>query len=141
MAPGCFLDTNVLLYAVSVAPAEHAKRERARELLQDDDWTLSIQVLQEFFVQATRTSRVQHLSAAEARGLIDCWSRFTVQAITWEVLQRALDLRDTYPLSYWDAAILAAAEESSCNLLFSEDLSDGGCYGGVRVCNPFRGLP
>ena len=57
MAPGCFLDTNVLLYAVSVDPGEAAKRDLARELLQEDDWTLSIQVLQEFDVQATRASR------------------------------------------------------------------------------------
>lgn len=53
MAPGCFLDTNVLLYAVSADPRKAAKRDLARELLQEDDWTLSIQVLQEFFVQAT----------------------------------------------------------------------------------------
>lgn len=140
MAPGCFLDTNVLLYSVSIAPAERAKRELARELLQEDDWTVSIQVLQEFFVQATRSSRVQPLSAPEARALIGCWSRFTVQPITWEVLQRALDLQEQHPVSYWDAAILAASEASGCSLLLSEDLSDGGCYGAVQVRNPFRGL-
>lgn len=138
MAPGCFLDTNVLLYAVSADPREAAKRDLARELLQEDDWTLSIQVLQEFFVQATRVSRPGALSPAEARALIDCWSRFTVQAITWDVLQRALDLQELLPLSYWDAAILAAAEQSGCTLLLSEDLSDGGRYGALEVRNPFR---
>ncbi|MFM7513014.1 MAG: PIN domain-containing protein [Cyanobium sp.] len=140
MAPGCFLDTNVLLYAVSADPGEAAKRHLARQLLQDDDWTLSIQVLQEFFVQATRVSRSSALSMDEARMLIDCWGRFTVQPITWEVLQRALDLRAMHPLSYWDAAILAAAEQSGCTLLLSEDLSDGGQYGAVEVRNPFRRL-
>ena len=138
MAPGCFLDTNVLLYAVSSSAAERSKRDLARELLQDDDWTLSIQVLQEFYVQATRTSRTDALSAAEARQLVDCWSRFVVQPITWEVFQLALDLQQRYPLSYWDAAILAAAECSGCSLLLSEDLSDGGQYGTVVVRNPFR---
>ena len=54
MAPGCFLDTNVLLYAVSTDPGEAAKRDLARELLQEDDWTLSIQVLQEFRVHLGR---------------------------------------------------------------------------------------
>lgn len=140
MAPGCFLDTNVLLYAVSTAAAERAKRTIARALLQEDDWTLSIQVLQEFFVQATRASRIQPLSAGDARALIDCWSRFKVQPITWEVLQRALDLQGLHPLSYWDAAIVAAAEQSGCTLLLTEDLSDGCRYGGVEVRNPFRGL-
>jgi len=140
MAPGCFLDTNMLLYAVSVAPQERTQRQPARELLQDDDWSVSIQVLQDFYVQATRASRVQPLSLTKARGLINCWSRFTVQALTWEVLQRALDLQELHPLSSWDAAILAAAELSGCSLLLSEDLSDGGVYGAVRVRNPFRGL-
>ena len=140
MAPGCFLDTNVLLYAVSADPGEAAKRDLARQLLQEDDWTLSIQVLQEFFVQATRVSRSWALSMDEARMLIDCWGRFTVQPITWEVLQRALDLKAMHPLAYWDAAILAAAEQSGCTLLLSEDLSDGGQYGAVEVRNPFRRL-
>jgi len=45
-----FLDTNVLLYSISRAPEEAAKAERARALLEDDDWTLSVQVLQEFYV-------------------------------------------------------------------------------------------
>jgi predicted nucleic acid-binding protein len=72
--------------------------------------------------------------------LIDCWSRFTVQPITWDVLQRALDLQGLHPLSSWDAAILAAAEHSGCTLLLTEDLSDAGLDGGVEVRNPFRGL-
>ena len=138
MAPGCFLDTNVLLYAVSTSEAERGKRDRARELLQEDDWTVSIQVLQEFYVQATRVSRPHALRADEARELIDCWSRFEVQPITWQVMQRALDLQQQHPLSYWDAAILSAAETSGCSLVLSEDLSDGGHYGGVTVRNPFR---
>ena len=138
MAPGCFLDTNVLLYAVSSSPAERSKRDLARELLQEDDWTLSVQVLQEFYVQATRSSRPGALSAVDARALIDCWSRFVVQPITWEVLQLALDLQQRYPLSYWDAAILAAADQAGCSLLLSEDLSDGSLYGNVMVRNPFR---
>ena len=125
MAPGCFLDTNVLLDAVSADPGEAPKRDLARQLLQ------------EFFVQATRVSRPWALSTDEARLLIDCWGRFTVQPITWEVLQRALDLRAVHPLSYWDAAILAAAEQSGCTLLLSEDLSDGGQYGAVEVRSPF----
>jgi len=97
-------------------------------------------VLQEFFVQATRDSRPGSIAPAEAQALIECWSRFTVQAITWEVLQRALDLRAAYPRSYWDAAIVPATAAGGCNLLLSEDLSDGGRYGSIDVRNPFRQL-
>ena len=139
MAPGCFLDTNVLLYAVSASPAERRKRDLARQLLQEDDWTVSVQVLQEFVVQATRASRPEALPAADARALVESWSRFRVQPVTWEVFQLALDLQQRYPLSYWDAAILAAADLSGCTLLLSEDLSDGVSYGSVEVRNPFRG--
>ena len=67
--------------------------------------------------------------AADARALIDCWSRFTLQVITWDVL-----------LSYWEAAIVAAAEASGCTLLLSEDLSDGERYRAIDVRNPFRTL-
>lgn len=76
----------------------------------------------------------------EARMLIDCWGRFMVQPTTWEVFQRALDLQALHPLSYWDAAILAASEQSGCTLLLSGDLSDGGQHGPVEVRNPFRRL-
>ena len=140
MAPGCLLDTNVLLYSVSSEPAERPKRDLARELLQDDDWTVSVQVLQEFYVQATRVSRPGALSPADARGLIDSWQRFTVWPITLEVMELALSLQQCHPLSYWDAAILAAAQLSGCELVLSEDLSDGGRYGSALVRNPFRGL-
>lgn len=70
MAVGCFLATNVLLYAISTGAEEQPKRDRARLLLQEDDWTVSVQVLQEFFVQATRPSRQASLTSEEARQLI-----------------------------------------------------------------------
>ena len=57
MAARRFIDTNVLLYSISRDPAEAAKRDRAVALLAADDLGLSAQVLQEFYVQATRASR------------------------------------------------------------------------------------
>lgn len=97
MAAGCFLDTNILLYAISTTTAERAKRSLARYLLQDDDWTLSIQVLQEFYVQATRPSRPDNLMPSEAVELIRCWRRFTVQPINETVLDQALELHSNHP--------------------------------------------
>lgn len=52
-----FLDTNVLLYSISTAPAEAAKRRRSVALLELEDVALSVQALQEFYVQATRATR------------------------------------------------------------------------------------
>ena len=69
-----FLDTNVLLYSLSRNPEEALKRDRAIELLDDDAGALSIQVLQEFYVQATRSSRSDAISHEVAAGLIESWS-------------------------------------------------------------------
>ena len=63
-----------------------------------------------------------------------------MQAITGGMLKRALDLQALHPLSCWDAATLAAAEQRGCTPLLFEDLSDGGQYGAVEVHNPFRRL-
>ena len=63
--------------------------------------------------------------------------RFTVQPVDAAVLHDALALHQAYPVSYWDAAILAAAQQSGCTLLLSEDMTDGETYGSVTVRNPF----
>lgn len=57
-----FLDTKILLYAISSAPEEIEKRTKARDILRKDRLVLSVQVLQEFYVQATRSSRPDPLS-------------------------------------------------------------------------------
>ena len=132
-----FLDTNILLYAVSTAPEEAAKNRRAIELLDADDWALSVQVLQEFYVQATRANRPDRLEHRQAAALIESWLRFRVQEITIAILQSALVLKDRYQISYWDAAVIEAARACGCTELYSEDLAAGCDYTGVRVVNPF----
>ena len=133
------LDTNILLYAICPGRDERAKAEIAREILRRDDVALSVQVLQEFYVQSTRPPRSQPLSHAEATALIEVWLRFAVVELSVRLLQTALRLKDRYQTSYWDAAILAAATTAGCNELLSEDLNPGQSYDGVRVVNPFTG--
>ena len=77
-----FVETNVLLYAVSTAPEERAKAEIARAILDRADLALSVQVLQEFYVQATRPGRRDPLTRSQAAALIESWLRFEVQDIT-----------------------------------------------------------
>ena len=132
-----FLDTNILLYAISPAPAERAKAEKAREILRRDDLALSVQVLQEFYVQATRPTRTQPLSHADATGLINLWLRFTVVELSIPLMQSALRLKELHHVSYWDAAILAAAARAGCATLLSEDLNPGQEFDTVRVVSPF----
>jgi predicted nucleic acid-binding protein len=133
-----FLDTNILLYSISRDPAEAAKRERAIGLLDDDDGVLSVQVLQEFYVQATRITRPDPLPHRVAAGLIATWTRFRVQDITLSILTRALEIKAAHRFSYWDSAIIAAAHALGCHVLYSEDMSHGREVEGVAIVNPFR---
>lgn len=132
-----FVDTNILLYAISSRPEERPKAERAERLLNEPDLALSVQVLQEFYVQATRASAPVRLSHAIAVDFVDSLLRFPVLPITVDLLQAAMAIRERYRLSYWDAAIVAAALDLGCDLLLTEDLQHGQDYGGLRVENPF----
>ena len=131
-----FVDTNVLLYAISHDPDEQTKAARAKELLSSRDVGLSVQVLQEFYVQATRDSRTDRLTHEQAAALVDSFQRFPVQE-TSRVMLAAMSTRQRFGISYWDAAILEAARALGCEVVFSEDLNDGQDYDGVRVENPF----
>ena len=133
-----FADTNILLYAVSRDREEHHKAERARGLLAERDLALSAQVLQEFYVQATRESRPDRLSHAQATKLVEAFLRFPLADTTRQTVLAATATCNRFRISYWDAAILEAARSLGCEVVLSEDLNDGQDYDGVRVANPFR---
>jgi len=133
-----FFDTNVLIYSISEAPEEAAKRDAARALLDRVDGVLSVQVLQEFYVQATRTSRPGRLEPEDAAEFVRTWTRFKVQDNTLAVLLAALEIKERYGFSYWDSAVIAAARAAGCTELFTEDLSHGQLVEGVRITNPFH---
>lgn len=132
-----FVDTNILLYAISSDPAETVKAEAAREILEARDLSLSVQVIQEFFVQSTRSSRSNPLTHEQAAGLIQSFMRFPIQEISMAVALLAMATAQQYQIPYWDAAIIEAARVMKCEVVLSEDLNDGQDYGGVRVVNPF----
>ncbi len=133
-----FVDTNVLLYAASPAPNEADKQRTAQRLLDTDDLTLSVQVLQEFYYQATHLNRTDALAHPQALRFIESISRFPVQDVTLELFQHAVAISQRFRLSYWDGAILAAARTLGCDAVYSEDLSAEQDYDGLRVINPFR---
>ena len=132
-----FVDTNIFLYAVSTAREERAKKERALAILDEEDLALSVQVLQEFYVQATHEIRRERLTHEQAVALIESWLRFRVQEVSVGVMRSALATVARWGISYWDAAIVEAAREAGCPTLLSEDLRDGMEFAGVRVENPF----
>lgn len=132
-----FVDTNILLYSISRDAAEAVKRERAIALLSGHDLGLSTQVLQEFYVQATRPTRTHPLPHGLAVGFIQTWTRFPVQEVSLSIVQAAFDIRARHGFSYWDSAIIAAAQALGCEELLTEDMADGQQVGDVVIRNPF----
>ena len=132
-----FVDTNVLLYGVSTARDETDKHATALSILDRDDIVLSAQVLQEFYVQATRPTKVDPLAHDSAVSLIESWLRFRVIETTVPLVQQALATAARWRVSYWDAAIVEAARIGNCPVVLSEDLQPGMNFAGVTVQNPF----
>lgn len=137
MPADAFIDTNVLLYAASTDPMEADKREQARAILAGADWGLSVQVLQELYVNLIRPSGCA-MSHDDAVELVRVLLRRPVVATDQRLVLDALGLKQRFQVAYWDAAIIAAARSLGASVLYSEDLNHGQDYNGVRVENPFR---
>jgi len=137
MTASVFFDTNVLVYAAVGAGKDERKKKRALELVQSEDFGTSAQVLQEIFVTVVRKAS-RPLTAVQALEWIEQWTAFPCQAVDHQLVRIAIEQSERYAISYWDAAILAAAEALGAHTVYSEDLSDGQQYGHVRVVNPFR---
>lgn len=135
-----FVDTNVLLYAISRDDGERDKAQRANDIIDEGDLGLSVQVMQEFYVQATRSGRADPLPHEQAAALVESFLRFPTADLTSLIMRAAFETRDRFGISYWDAAIIEAARALGCDIVLSEDLNDGQDYAGVRVENPFRGF-
>ena len=131
-----FVDTNILLYAAANEPAERAKSLIARRILISEEVALSAQVLQEFYWVATRPNKLA-MTHEQATVFIDTWKTFPFQAVNLGVIEDALFLCKQFRISYWDAAIVAAARHLNCETLYTEDLNDGQNYEGVTAVNPF----
>ena len=132
-----FVDTNVLLYGVSTVRDEADKHVTALSILDRDDVVLSAQVLQEFYVQATRSTKADRLAHDSAVSLIESWLRFRVIETTVSLVQQALATAARWRISYWDAAIVEAARIGNCPIVLSEDLQPRMNFAGVTVRNPF----
>jgi predicted nucleic acid-binding protein len=136
MTARCFADTNIFVYAASQAAEDRGKKRTARELLTGEDIGLSAQVLQEFYAAATAKDRLG-ISAEEAKRAVEAMSAFPVAPITADLVKEAITLSAAHRLSYWDAAIVAAAQSLGCRVLYSEDLNSGQKFGSLTIKNPF----
>jgi len=136
MSVDSFLDTNVLIYAVSASPDESAKKERALELIEQIEFGLSAQVLQEFYVNVTTKIAVP-LAPDDVVALLEQFKSFPVVWTDYPLIVSGIETALRFGISYWDGAIIAAAERLGADTLYTEDLNHGQRYGSVQAVNPF----
>jgi predicted nucleic acid-binding protein len=137
MSDKTFVDTNVLIYAHDMDAK--AKREAARQVLQEL-WSeragvLSMQVLQEFYVNVTRKIP-RPLSKDSARLVVSTYTAWCIDTTPAEI-SSAFRIEDAAHIGFWDALIVASAIKSGATRLLSEDLKSGQTIGGVKIENPF----
>ena len=136
MTARCFADTNLFLYAASKDPADASKKAAARALLESEDIGISAQVLQVFAHNASAKTRLG-LQPAETEAILNALLDYPVLPLSGELVLDAFAIQHRYQISYWNAAIIAAARELGCEILYTEDLNPGQSYAGVVAQNPF----
>jgi len=134
-----FVDTDVVLYAHDVTAGDKHSRARAllQELWESRDGCISIQVLQEFYVNATRKI-AKPLDVSTAKEVIADMSHWHTHTPAADDVLGAISIQQHSGISFWDAMIVRSAAELGCQVLYSEDLNHGQSYCGVRVENPFH---
>ena len=132
-----FLDTNILIYAAVGKNDDAAKFRVAEKLVMEGRFGLSGQVLAEFYVN-TLTKPAVPLTVDEADRWIDLLSTFPVAAVDDVLVRQGIAYSRRFQISYWDGAIIAAAERLGAPILYTEDLNHNQLYGSVRAVDPFR---
>lgn len=133
-----FVDTNVLIYAHDLSAGQkhvHAQ-ELVQKLWQDGEGCLSIQVLQEFYVNVTQKVAKRLLPEVAAQIIADL-SAWEVHRPGVQDVLGAIRLQARYRLSFWDAMIVASAIRLGCRTIWSEDLNPGQVYDDVTVLSPW----
>lgn len=131
-----FVDTNILIYAHDGSAGDkHQKSVVLLErLLEQGNAATSIQVLTEFYAAATRKLKMKPEDAEEVLRDMQSWN---LHRLAFMDLVAASRLHQRYKVSFWDALILNSALELGCEVLWTEDLSNGQKYGNVLVRTPF----
>lgn len=133
-----FVDTNILLYAKDSSETEKQPIAEAliSELWEARSGCLSVQVLNEYYVNATQKLK-PGLTRAAAWADLEALQAWEPLPMSFDLLTRGFQIQSRYGLSWWDSLIVAAAVDSNCKEILSEDLASGQVYDGVPVINPF----
>ena len=137
-----FVDANILIYAEDRdAGSKHAiARDLVADLWRSGEGVLSVQVLQEFFVNVTR-KLPRPLKPDEAFAIVEQYLTWRVVENTGDLLLAGIRLASTLKVSFWDALIIQAARQERCDRLWTEDLNHGQRIGDLTIINPFRPEP
>lgn len=130
-----FIDTNIIVYAND--KRDPAKQAQALEIISDAMLTgtgvISVQVLQEYANTALKKLHQPQTTVINQLALL---RQLSVVEPSVSMVTRAVELTVLFQISFWDASIVAAAENAGCRRLLSEDLNPGQFYGAVEVINP-----
>ena len=140
MSDKIFVDTTVLIYAHDVdAKAKHETAKRVLHgLWSERTGVLSLQVLQEFYVNVTRKI-ANPLSKESARLVVSTYTTWCIETTPAEIAS-AFRIEDESRIGFWDALILASAVKSGADRILSEDLNAGQTISGVLIQTPFASI-
>ncbi len=134
-----FIDTNIFVYAHDETDPQKAQKARQLliECMNSHKGRISTQVIQEFCNVALRKS-LTPLKVSDARKIVrELLMPFLAHQPDGTFYLRVLEMYERYSLSFYDAAIVQAANDLNCTILYSEDLQSDAVYGKVKVVNPF----
>jgi predicted nucleic acid-binding protein len=139
MTAPTFVDSNILIYAhdLDAGPKHLVAAERIAGLWNTGEGALSTQVLQEFYVNVTQKIK-RPISRAAAHEVVRDYIPWVRASISGTTVIRASEITEVWQISFWDAMILAVAEQTKAARLLTEDLNHGQLIAGIQIQNPFR---
>ena len=131
-----FIDTNVILYANDGRAPEKQKIaiDLIVSLMNSQEGVLSTQVLQEYaYAAMAKLNQAPEIVLRQIKLL----EALEVVRQSPDMIRRAIEIMQTYKISFWDSCIISNAEFAGCSLIYSEDLNAGQYYSGIQIVNPF----
>lgn len=132
-----FIDTNIIVYANDSRNPEKQKRAQSvvTELMRNGHGVISTQALQEYAsVAISKLGQSEEVVLRQLKIL----EIFEMIQQTPQMIRRAVEIKKTYQLNFWDACIISNAEAAGCSELYSEDLNTGQFYSGLKVVDPLK---